>query len=74
MIRIKIFLSLFPSPITFPCFRAAQNLLHSLFTRFRAAQNLLHSLPTRFRTAQNLFHSLPTRFRAARKQEKNKRK
>ena len=52
MIRIKIFLSLFPSPITFPCFRAAQNLLHSLSTCFRAAQNLLHSLPTCFRATR----------------------
>ena len=52
MIKIKIFLSLFPFPITFPCFRAAQNLLRSLSTRFRAAQNLLHSLPTYFRAAR----------------------
>ena len=67
MIKIKIFLSLFPSPITLPCFRAAQNLLHSLPTRFRAAQNLLHSLPTCFRAARNLLRSLSTYFCAARK-------
>ena len=74
MIRIKIFLSLFPSPITFPCLRNLQKLSHSLQTCFCNLQKLSHSLPTRFRAAQNLLRSLPTRFRAARKQEKNKRK
>ena len=62
MIRIKIFLSLFPSPITFPCFCNLQKLSHSLQTRFCNLQKLSHSLHIRFCNLQKLSHSLRTRF------------
>ena len=62
MIRIKIFLSLFLSPITFPCFCNLQKLSHSLQIRFRNLQKLSHSLQTCFCNLQKLSHSLRIRF------------